>query len=91
MAKKHLNITVTGLVQGVWYRATAVERAKELGLSGFVRNQPDGSVYLEAEGEENPLQALLQWCHDGPPGARVDQVSVEEGELSQFENFELRF
>ncbi|MCS6973518.1 MAG: acylphosphatase [Cyclobacteriaceae bacterium] len=88
--KKHFAIRVTGKVQGVYYRASAAEQARKLGITGFVRNEPDGSVYLEAEGEEQALQQLIAWCHQGPPRARVDKVLVEEKELINFTNFEIR-
>jgi acylphosphatase len=68
---------VWGRVQGVYYRASCRERAVALGLSGWVRNRSDGSVELEAEGSAAAIEALLEWCHDGPPGARVDGVESE--------------
>ncbi|WP_229367774.1 acylphosphatase [Telluribacter humicola] len=88
--KKHLNITVQGRVQGVWFRASAEEKALELGLKGFVLNQPNGDVYMEAEGTEEALEQLLYWCHKGPMLARVDHVEVEDGEVQGFTEFELR-
>jgi acylphosphatase len=84
---KHLNITVRGRVQGVWYRASTEARAGELGLKGFVQNQPDGSVYLEAEGPEAVLSEFLNWCRKGPVFARVDEVRVEEGPVQGFAEF----
>jgi len=68
---------VTGLVQGVFYRASTVERAEELGLTGWVRNCSDGAVELEAEGPEERVDALLEWCRRGPPAARVRDVTEE--------------
>ena len=88
--KKHLKITVTGRVQKVWYRAKAGEEAKKLGLVGFVQNQPDGSVYAEAEGDEAALDQFLNWCHKGPLLARVDGVAIEEGAIQGFESFEIK-
>ncbi|HEV7350194.1 acylphosphatase [Telluribacter sp.] len=88
--KKHWNITVQGRVQGVWYRASTQEKAHELGLTGFVQNQPDGSVYIEAEGTGEVLEAFLSWCHRGPLLARVDQVLVQEGEVQGYREFEQR-
>jgi acylphosphatase len=85
---KHINITVRGRVQGVWYRASAEQKARQLGLTGFVRNLANGEVYLEAEGEESALSALVSWCHQGPLLARVDGVKVEEGEMRGFAAFE---
>lgn len=69
---------MTGRVQGVSYRATTADEAERLGLVGWVRNLPDGSVELEAEGEPARVAELLRWCEHGPPAARVTHVTVEE-------------
>jgi len=86
---KHFNLKITGKVQGVWYRGSTLRKAEELGLKGFVRNQSDGSVHIELEGEEAACQALIRWCRKGPPMARVARVKVEESELKNFEQFEI--
>lgn len=65
------SLTVRGQVQGVGYRAACNRRARELGLSGWVRNCPDGSVAIEAEGPINQLNELRLWCERGPSGAQV--------------------
>jgi acylphosphatase len=89
--KKHIAIRVHGKVQGVFFRASTQEKAQELGLTGFVRNEPDGTVYLEAEGDTEALKKLEQWVHQGPRHARVEKVEVEEKEeLEGFEEFEQR-
>lgn len=87
---KHFNITIRGKVQGVWYRASAQAEAQRLGLAGFARNMPDGSVYCEAEGEENRLQEFVKWCHHGPQLAKVETVDVEEGAVQGFADFGIR-
>jgi len=69
---------VTGRVQGVAFRASTVERARESGLTGWVRNLADGAVELEAQGDEARITALLAWCAHGPPAARVTGVAVED-------------
>ena len=74
---KRFHAIITGRVQGVFFRATAREKAMELHLKGFVRNLPNGSVELEAQGDEGLLSTLLLWCQHGPPGARVDDVQIE--------------
>lgn len=84
---KHYQIRITGKVQGVWYRGSTKRKAEELGLKGFVRNQPDGSVYAEVEGEEANLKSLIKWCKEGPPLAKVETVLVEEASLKNFQNF----
>lgn len=74
--QKRLHLIVTGRVQGVYYRGATRDKARPLGLSGWVRNCSDGSVEIMAEGEEERLGELLRWCHDGPPAARVDSVEA---------------
>jgi acylphosphatase len=69
---------VTGRVQGVSYRASTASEARRLGVVGWVRNRSDGSVELEVEGSEERVAALLAWCEQGPPSARVTRVAVEE-------------
>ena len=86
---KHYNITVKGLVQGVWYRKSTQDKALELGVKGFVKNLPNGDVYIEAEGNEDQLKSLLNWCVIGPEYAKVDDVSFEEVHVVSFSNFEI--
>jgi acylphosphatase len=69
-------VRVTGLVQGVYFRAETAERARSLGLAGWVRNAPDGAVEAAFEGREERVASLVAWCRRGPLGARVDDVSV---------------
>lgn len=85
--KKHLNIKITGKVQGVWYRGSTKRKAESLGLVGFVRNESDGSVYAEVEGNENDLKAFVKWCKEGPPLAKVISVEIEESGLKNFTEF----
>ncbi len=86
---KHYNITVKGIVQGVWYRKSTLEKATALGIRGFVKNLSNGDVYLEAEGDEQLLKSLLDWCAIGPEYAKVDQILFEEGNLKSFDHFEI--
>lgn len=74
MNTRHLQIWITGKVQGVSFRSTAKRHADKLGLQGFARNEPDGSVYIEAEGPEENLQEFLKWCQEGSPLAKVKSV-----------------
>jgi acylphosphatase len=69
---------VSGYVQGVAYRASTAAEARRLGLVGWVKNCVDGTVQLEVEGEDDCVAALLAWCEQGPPAARVANVMVEE-------------
>jgi acylphosphatase len=73
---RHLRIT--GRVQGVYYRASMTEEATRLGLQGWVRNRQDGSVEALAQGPADAVQALIDWAHQGPRMARVDEVQVTE-------------
>jgi acylphosphatase len=74
---RRIRAIVTGYVQGVSYRASAAAEARRLGLVGWVKNRSDGSVEVEAEGDEASLTALVAWCEHGPPRARVTRVKVE--------------
>lgn len=76
MALKQLQLVVRGRVQGVYFRASAQREAKRLGLSGWVRNRPDGSVEILAEGEEDSIRDLYGWAQKGPGAARVDRVDT---------------
>jgi acylphosphatase len=87
---KHFNIIVSGRVQGVFYRQSSMEIALQLGIRGFVRNEQNGNVYIEAEGAEEQLKKLIEWCKKGPSRAVVKDVQVSEGELKNFSSFEIR-
>ncbi|PIR19880.1 MAG: acylphosphatase [Deltaproteobacteria bacterium CG11_big_fil_rev_8_21_14_0_20_47_16] len=85
-----LHCIIRGRVQGVFFRAATQEKAEELGLMGWVRNQPDGSVECVAQGSQETLQQLLQWLHKGPPAAKVTQVESEwQSESSTLSNFRI--
>lgn len=87
---KHLTIRVMGRVQGVFFRASTREVASNLQLRGFVRNEPDGSVYIEAEGTDEALEKFVAWCRQGPPHAIVSDVVVHEGPLQHMDRFDIR-
>jgi acylphosphatase len=84
---KHLKIRVHGKVQGVYYRATTVEMAKLHGVYGFVRNEKDGTVYIEVEGEEENIKKFVAWCYIGSERAVVEKVLIEEGEPRNYQHF----
>lgn len=89
--KQQIHLFITGLVQGVSYRANAAHMAGTLGLCGWVRNLPDGRVELLAQGEEKTLKSLLAWAHEGPTQARVDHVDAHWGEITEtFSGFHIR-
>lgn len=86
-----LRMIISGRVQGVFFRQSAADRARQLGVKGFARNLPDGSVEIVAEGERRNLEALRAWAHHGPPRARVDGVRAEWGDFQgNFDDFSIR-
>jgi len=70
------HVYISGIVQGVFFRANTLRVAKKLGLKGFVRNLPDGRVEAVFEGDEEAVKKAIEWCRRGPPLARVDKVEV---------------
>lgn len=84
---KHLNIKISGDVQGVFFRHSAKAIAEKLGIKGFAINNPDGTVYIEVEGNEQQLADLIEWCKRGPSSARVDKIDVREGAMKNFSEF----
>ncbi len=92
LSHQRLTARVTGRVQGVYFRAFTRNQARLLGLSGWVRNEYDGSVSLEAEGPRETLERLLVAVRRGPSGARVDHISVDWSEATgDYEGFAVRF
>jgi len=84
------HVFVSGRVQGVYYRATTRDTARERGVDGWVRNLDDGRVEAVFEGPEADVESMLEWCHTGSPKARVDDVDVEYGDPGGIEGFEIR-
>lgn len=82
-----VSIIVTGKVQGVFYRQSTKEKALELGITGIVKNQPDGSVSIQASGSSGQLNQLIAWCRQGPSRAEVTSVQVETIEPRAFIGF----
>ncbi len=90
MVRVHLRIY--GLVQGVFFRATMKEVADRLGVKGWVRNLPDGSVEAVVEGPRDKVEQLIRWARRGPPAARVEKVVVEwEPYRGEFRSFRIRY
>jgi acylphosphatase len=75
---KRVRARIVGRVHGVYFRASTQQRARSLGLSGWVRNTADGAVELEAQGQSDAVDQLLAWCHQGPPAARVTGVQAHD-------------
>lgn len=89
---QRVHIIVRGRVQGVYFRASTRDRARQLGLAGWVRNCADGSVELVAEGENAKLEQFITWCHSGPRGAAVSGVEVEWQETAgEFVGFVVKY
>jgi len=86
---KHLDITVKGKVQGVFYRASTKAVADQLGVRGTIKNLTDGDVFIEAEADDATLGMFLDWCNEGPEDASVTSVETHEGELKNYRNFEV--
>jgi acylphosphatase len=86
---KHYQITVSGKVQGVYYRASTKAVADHLGIKGLVYNMPDGGVYVEAEGDDFALDAFMDFLREGPEHARVENLQCQEGEIKNYRNFEV--
>jgi acylphosphatase len=85
--RRHLTIRVTGKVQGVAFRQAIKNMAEGLGLTGYARNNEDGSVTMELEGEESAIEDILRWSWVGPANARVLNVEVEPGSLQHYTAF----
>ena len=85
---RRVRITISGRVQGVFFRASTRDKAVSLGLTGWVRNLHDGRVEVLAEGAAARIAALLGWCQYGPPQARVEECRVsEESPRGDFDEF----
>ena len=84
-----VDVTVTGLVQGVFFRAETRQQAGRLGVTGWARNEPDGSVAAHFEGERDAVEALVAWCREGPSRARVEAVDVRDAEPTGADGFEV--
>ncbi len=87
---KRLHLKIYGKVQGVYFRSFARDKAHQLGLSGWVKNMPDGTVETVAESEEENLDEYKKWCKKGPSSARVDEVrEIWEKPTGEFKEFSI--
>ena len=83
---------ITGRVQGVFFRLETQKAALKRGVTGWVRNLPDGSVEVIAEGEKSAVNSLIKWCWKGSPGSRVDAVNVEwQAFTGKFSTFDVTY
>ncbi len=83
-------VVVSGLVQGVFFRASCRDAAHSLGVSGWVSNEPDGTVQAVFEGDEGAVEGMVAWCHRGPPRAHVESVEVTDEEPTGEQGFSTR-
>ena len=86
----HTTLEVSGRVQGVGFRYSAQNEANRLGISGYVKNRPNGNVMLEIEGNAAQLNAMIRWCRSGPPLAKVEQLKEWSGEVKRYDSFQIR-
>ena len=89
--KSNVHVIISGRVQGVWFRTSTKEKAKELGLTGWVRNTLNGDVEAVFEGEEEIIKKMINWCNSGPPMARVKNVVVKKQQTIGFNEFIIRY
>ena len=86
------SVTIHGMVQGVAFRHSTLLQARQLGVTGWVRNLPDGGVEGLFEGDTAAVQQLVEWCRSGPTGARVDRLDIRQGTFSgEFDSFSITY
>jgi len=91
MSRRRVHVYVTGKVQGVYYRATTRDTAREHGVDGWVKNLDDGRVEAVFEGDPDDVEAMIDFCHEGSSRATVDDVDVTEAEPAGLDGFEVRW
>ncbi|CAN5709100.1 hypothetical protein BH23CHL5_BH23CHL5_15940 [soil metagenome] len=87
--KRRAVLRVWGRVQGVNYRKATQREALRTGITGFARNMPDDSVWIEAEGTKEAMADFIAWCEKGPPRSVVDRFEVQDGDLVGYKGFEI--
>lgn len=87
--KVHVNIEVYGRVQGVGFRYSALQMARQYNIKGFVKNRVDGSVFIEAEGSHHQINEFISWCYEGSSFSRVTDVVVTNGTLKNYDFFDI--
>ncbi len=90
MTQNRAEVRVSGRVQGVWFRQSTRQTAEQFGVTGWVRNCPDGSVEAVFEGEKSSVQRVIDWCRQGPRQARVDDLQVSwSAATDEFNRFQV--
>ena len=87
----HYELIVSGRVQGVGYRYSAINQANKLGIRGYVKNMPGGTVKLEIEGTDTAVELMLKWCRKGPGTAHVENISIYEGSPKGYKTFQVKY
>ena len=86
---KQLNIRIYGKVQGVWFRKSVKDQAERIGISGFVMNEPDGTIFIVANGNSEQLDEFITYCKEGPEQADVKNIHIEEEQVKDLEDFRI--
>jgi acylphosphatase len=90
--KSRVQILISGQVQGVFFRSNTQEEAKKIGITGFVRNLPDGRVEAVFEGEEKEIKKMINWIKKGPETARVENIEINRQIFKgEFKDFEIKY
>jgi len=90
--KLNVHVIVSGRVQGVWFRVNTKQKAEQLGVTGWVKNTHDGRVEAIFEGEESSIKEMIEWCHRGPPQAKIDNVEIDDQmPTNGFDGFSIRY
>ena len=86
---KHVRLRIYGRVQRIGFRFGSMQVAYKYNITGLVRNMDDGSVYIEAEGEDANVAKFIDWCKVGPMSARIEKVIIEEGDIKNYISFDI--
>ena len=90
--KARAHVIISGRVQGVFFRVETRRAAERIGVSGWVRNLPDGNVEALFEGSRDRIEEVIQWCHQGAPASRVSHVDLEWGTYTgEFDGFDITY
>ncbi|MEY2924102.1 MAG: hypothetical protein RLZZ337_650 [Bacteroidota bacterium] len=87
---KTQEIRIKGKVQGVYFRASAKQQAQNLGIRGYVKNEQDGSVLMEVEGDDDAVNHMVNWCKQGPALARVNEIEIKQEATRNFVSFDIK-
>ena len=87
---KRLHLFISGFVQGVGFRVFAKNEAKKLGISGWVKNLPDGRVEAVFEGKKGQVDEMVKWCYKGNPYSQVEKVDIKEEKVESLQGFEIK-